>query len=183
MWCTHLWSGLTLNKYSLGLGPAQNLFDHPEDIVGSWLSWLKISWSIAVLWCHLSRCLDVKLVCKDSGNFLEDSCDAAILAEGEYSAHLLPQGPSLSPILPKELQSIIQGSPTMAVTSENLGNFLKIQIPELVPRLIDSKCLGEGGGISVSKCPLMIWTLCQIWGVWVALSTFYRLLHSSQQCF
>lgn len=34
-----------------------------------------------------------------------------------------------------------------------------------------------------SKCPLMIWTLCQIWGVWVAWSTFYRLLHSSQQCF
>lgn len=142
MWRTHLWSGLSLNKYSLGLGPVENLFDHPEDIVGSWLSWLKISWNIAVLWCHLSSCLDVKLVCNDSGNFLEDSCDAAILAEGEYSAHLLPQGLFLSPILPKELQSIIQGSPTMATTSENLGNFLNIQIPEPVPRLVDSKCLG-----------------------------------------
>lgn len=102
-----------------------------------------------MLWCHLSSCLDVKLVCNDSGNFLEDSCDAAILAEGEYSAHLLPQGHFLFPILPKELQSIIQGSPTMAATSENLDNFLKIQIPEPVPRLMDSKCLG--GGINVFK--------------------------------
>lgn len=69
----------------------------------------------------------------------------------------------------------------MVATSENLGNFLKIQIPELVPRLLDSKCLG--GGINV------LWWFGHSArfggreGCWVALSTFYRLLLSSQQYF
>lgn len=63
-----------------------------------------------------------------------------------------------------------------AISEPLLGSFLKMQIPGLIPRSMDSKCLGEGPGSQYFQKSLVIWILCLIWGVSEGLSSFYRPL-------